>query len=73
MDDTDALVWERVKTSMPLCDCGQRLEPGGFEEIGPLLVCTSCAFISSVSWDWVDEKVAQARAATEAETAAGER
>ena len=61
-DATDDAVWAKVQELMPNCSCGARMQPGGTEALGPMLVCTGCSSVSAVSFDWVDAKVAEARA-----------
>jgi hypothetical protein len=64
---SDDAVWERLRAMMPLCSCGQRLEPGGAAALGCALVCASCSYVEMVAPAWVDAQVAEARAAVDAE------
>lgn len=66
MSENEDAVWERVKAMMPLCDCGERLQPGGAPGLGHALVCTSCSYIAMVDEGWVADRVAEARESVEA-------
>jgi hypothetical protein len=66
---SDDAVWERLLTMMPLCPCGQRLQPGGTPGLSHALVCTSCSYVAMVSEGSVADMVALARRAVEREEA----
>jgi len=56
----DDPTWERVLLMMPRHDCGLRMQPGGNESTGPLLVCAPCSYVTAVDPAWVDAVVAEA-------------
>lgn len=60
-DPTDEEVWERVKASMPLHGCGERMQPGGDPTIGHVLVCLNCSYFEGVDPEWVGQVVDAAR------------
>lgn len=67
MSAADEAVWQRVQASMPVHGCGCQMQAGGTEATGPVLVCVGCSYVEGVAWEWVDAKVAEARAALEAQ------
>lgn len=51
---------DRLRLLMPRHDCGRRMEPGGLDALGPLLVCVPCSYIEQPDPEWVDAVMAEA-------------
>lgn len=66
-DEIDEAVWDRLRTLLPSCTCGEQLRPGGSDGIGPVLVCLSCSSVAEVDSAYAESLAAKARSLVEAE------